>query len=154
MSTKARSEGGAGIGRNDGHRLVVRNRFSELDRVSRWVRNFAHAEKLAREFVFGLELCAHEALTNIISYAYADGRAHQVEVRLWRADEAVTLQIEDDGQPFNPVEAALPEQAQTLEAARAWGMGIPLMRHFADDIRYARRRGRNILTVVLHCARS
>jgi anti-sigma regulatory factor (Ser/Thr protein kinase) len=150
LSAKPRSDGGADIGRDHSHRLVVQNSFSELDRASEWVRGFAHERKLPRQLAFGLELCVNEALTNIISYAYADSRAHQIELRLWREHESIRLRLKDDGQPFNPVEATPPEQAQTLEAARARGMGISLMRHFVDDMQYARRDGRNILTMVLH----
>ena len=50
-----------------------------------------------------------EILTNIISYGYRDNREHQVKVRLSVQLAEVSVEIEDDGQPFNPLEAPAPD---------------------------------------------
>ena len=50
-----------------------------------------------------------EIFTNIISYGYRDNREHQVKVRLSVQLAEVSVEIEDDGQPFNPLEAPEPD---------------------------------------------
>lgn len=147
MNTQPRFGSGGGA---DG-RLVVPNSFSELPRVSEWVRRFAQERRLARQLAYSLELSVNEALTNIMSYAYRDGGEHDIIVALHAQPDAIRVEVEDDGVPFNPLEVSLDETPESLEQSRPTGRGIPLMRGFMDELHYARRDGRNVLTMVLHC---
>lgn len=95
-----------------------------------------------------LDVCANEAVTNIISYAYEDSASHRISVRIRQAQDHVDLEVEDDGRPFNPLEfppAALPSR---LEQAPLRGRGIHLIRGLMAECRYQRRDGKNILTMV------
>ena len=153
MSPQPRFDAGTGIGGADGHRLVVPNNFSELERVSVWVRRFAHERKLARQYAYGLDLAVAEALTNIMSYAYCDDAQHDIVVELRAQPERICVQVEDDGVPFNPLEASVEEPPRSLDEARPTGRGIPLMRSFMNELHYLRRDSRNVLTMVLRCAK-
>lgn len=153
MSTQPRSDAGTDIDSADGRRLVVPNRFSELRCVSEWVRRFALEQRLEREFAYGIELSVNEALTNIMSYAYRDDAEHAIAVELCAQPDRIRIEVEDDGVPFNPLELPVEELPQHLENSRPAGRGIPLMRSFMDELHYARRDSRNVLTMVMHCAR-
>ena len=154
MITQPRSDAGTGIGSDDGHRLVVPNRFSELRRVSEWVRRFAHEHRLTPQLAYGLELSVNEVLTNIMSYAYRDDAQHDIVIELSAQPDRIRVEIEDDGVPFNPLELPIEEPPQSLEKSRPTGRGIPLMRSFMDDLQYLRRDNRNVLTMVLRCAKT
>ena len=149
MNRTQRPESDAATGAS-GRRLVLPNRYSELARVSEWLQDFARESHLEHELAQGLEVAVNEALTNIISYAYRDGARHDIIVDLFAQGDRISVDIEDDGVPFNPLEHDAGEPSpQSLEEARPGGRGILLMRNFTHELRYVRRDGRNRLTLVL-----
>ena len=155
VNSRQRSDIGTDIGSADGHhRLVVPNSFSELVRVSEWVRSFAHERRLARQLAYGLELAVNEELVNIMSYAYCDDAQHTIVVELHAQPDRIRVEVEDDGVPFNPLELPIKEPPESLEKSRPTGRGIPLMRSFMDELHYLRRDSRNVLTMVLYCAKT
>jgi anti-sigma regulatory factor (Ser/Thr protein kinase) len=88
-----------------------------------------------------------ETLTNIISYGYRDNREHQVKVRLSVQLAEVSVEIEDGGQPFNPLEAAEPDVTKPWEERKMGGLGIHLVRKLRDRLGYKRQGERNLLTI-------
>ena len=154
VSSQPRSDAGTGISSAAGGRLVVSNSFSELGRVSEWVRCFARERRLAHQLAYGLELAVNEALTNIMSYAYRDDARHDIVVELHAQPDRIRVEVEDDGAPFNPLELPFEKPPESLEQSRPTGRGIPLMRGFVDELHYLRRDNRNVLTMVMHCART
>jgi len=55
------------------------------------------------------------------------------------------VQVEDDGIPFNPLDAAGPEVSRDLDSINIGGFGIHLMKKMMDDIDYQRVEGKNKL---------
>ena len=55
-----------------GDRLIIRNDVAELRRMSEWLVGSGQAAGLSKEVLSRLEVCANEAVSNIISYAYDD----------------------------------------------------------------------------------
>ncbi|BBK40745.1 hypothetical protein STVA_07650 [Allostella vacuolata] len=96
-----------------------------------------------------IRLCAEEIATNIVRHAYAGRPAGEMRVRLAvRGDGAVVLAFEDEGAPFDPtahVEAPVPGRAEDLDLG---GLGIRLVRGFAQDMRYERVGSTNRLALV------
>ena len=62
-------------------------------------------------------------------------------------NQVLTLTIEDEGIPFNPLEMKEPEVPADLIDVRIGGLGIHIVRKLMDDIRYNRKQGRNKLTM-------
>ena len=150
MNAQTPLDAGSDVGGFNGHRLVVFSGYSELGRVSEWVRAFAHQRGLAHPFAYGLDLAVNEALTNIMSYAYTDDAQHAIVVELHVQPGRIRVEVEDDGIPFNPLDLPLEAPPESLEKSRRTGRGIPLMRNFMDELHYQRRDSRNVLTMVLH----
>jgi serine/threonine-protein kinase RsbW len=128
--------------------LVVRNELSELQRVAEWVNEWAQQHRLPIRIAQKLDLCSTEVVTNIISYAFDDNAVHQILLSLRWEDTVFSLEIEDDGKPFNPLEAEEPARLTSLEDARIGGWGVPIIRRYSDALRYRRIHGKNRLTVV------
>lgn len=59
---------------------------------------------------------------------YADDREHEIRVRLSAQPGEVSAEVEDDGQPFNPLEAPEPDMAKSLEERTIGGLRIHLVR--------------------------
>ena len=53
--------------------------------------------------------------------------------------------VEDDGKPFNPLEAEDPAVSQDLDSINIGGLGIHLVKKMMDDIDYQRVKGKNRL---------
>jgi serine/threonine-protein kinase RsbW len=132
--------------------LVVRNDLSELQRVAEWVDEWAQQHRLPIGIAQKLDLCSTEAVTNIINYAFDDNAVHQIVLRLRWRDTGLNLEVEDDGKPFNPLEAEEPPPLTSLEDARTGGWGIPIIRTHSDALCYRRASGKNCLTVSYKCA--
>jgi len=125
--------------------LAIPNRIPALRGMSEWLAAGLQRLGAPDPWPFNFDLCASEAVANIISYAYPDGGAHQIELRLRRDGPALSLEIEDDGVPFNPLEREGHERPASLADAPVGGLGIDLMRSIMRECQYARRDGRNVL---------
>ena len=125
--------------------LVIRNEAAELRRMSEWLVRHCAAAAIPDDPVQRLEVCANEALANIISYAYQEDGAHTIRLELWAADGGVRLTVRDDGQPFNPLQAPDHQQPASLDEAQIGGLGIHLMRRLLTRWEYRRDSGCNVL---------
>lgn len=126
--------------------LDLRNDLSELDRLGAFARALGEAEGLDSDKAFALELCLEEAVANIIMHGGSPtGQATQISVSVLSGAPNLTLCLEDDGHPFDPTSAPVPETPASLEEAPIGGLGIPLIRKLAQGMAYERHAGRNRL---------
>jgi sigma-B regulation protein RsbU (phosphoserine phosphatase) len=123
----------------------LRNDLSEVQRLSQIVTDFAAQHHLAPELVFRVNLVLEEIVTNVISYGYDDSLEHEISVRLSWQDPRIELEVEDDGRPFNPLEAPEPEVERPLIERPVGGWGIHLIRRMMDDLEYRREGDKNCL---------
>jgi anti-sigma regulatory factor (Ser/Thr protein kinase) len=56
--------------------------------------------------------------------------------------------ISDDGIPFDPLSAAMPNMELPLEEREIAGLGIHLVRNLVHSAQYRRQDGRNIVTFI------
>jgi len=128
-----------------GDRLIIRNEITELRRMSEWLVGSGQASGLSQDVISRLEVCANEAVTNIISHAYDDAARHDIALELNKTATGACLTIRDDGKPFNMLEAPEHRQPASLADAKIGGLGLPLMRGLMSDCRYRRENGFNVL---------
>jgi anti-sigma regulatory factor (Ser/Thr protein kinase) len=127
--------------------LTLRNDLSELDRVSQRLKEFAAHQRLDPQVRGDLDLALEEVLANIISYGYADDREHQITVGLEVRPGEVRVHVEDDGRPFDPLEAPEPDTTLPPDERPLGGLGIHLVRQLMDGVEYRRQGDRNRLTM-------
>ena len=125
----------------------LHNKFSELRRLNQTLMEFGRHHGLAPTVVHDLNLALEEILTNIISYGYTDSQEHEIRVRLSMRPGEVKVEVEDDGQSFNPLAAPEPHTAKALEERTIGGLGIHLVRTLMNGLEYKRQADRNILTI-------
>ena len=85
-----------------------------------------------------LEVLFEELVANVIRHGFARGSDQSIHVLIERREGDIQLTFEDDGVPFNPLEAEAPEPFHDIETARIGGLGIPLAVKMASDMRYER----------------
>jgi len=59
----------------------------------------------------------------------------------------IRVDVEDDGRPFNPLEAPEPDTTKPLEKRTIAELGIFLVRKLMNDLEYKRQGDRNLLTI-------
>jgi len=87
-----------------------------------------------------------ELITNTIKYGYADTSEHEIAVRLSVRPHEVIIELEDDGQPFNPLNSAAPDTTLALQDRPIGGLGIHLLREMMDRCDYRHADGKNFVT--------
>jgi sigma-B regulation protein RsbU (phosphoserine phosphatase) len=127
--------------------IKLTNKVSELDRFNQTLAEFGRRHGLAPRVVHDLNLALEEILTNIISYGYTDNREHEIRVSLSAQPGEVKAEVEDDGQPFNPLEVPEPDTTKPLEERAIGGLGIHIVRKLMDGLEYKRQGERNFLTI-------
>lgn len=130
--------------------LSITNQLSELADVERWLAQLMEDWAVPPKTAFAVDLVVNEAVTNTISYAYSDEAPHAISIALSDAAETITVEIEDDGAPFNPLAADAMVVGTDLEHAEIGGRGIHLMKTFSDAQDYRYISGRNTLKLVLN----
>jgi serine/threonine-protein kinase RsbW len=126
---------------------VLVNQRSEIARLAGLVERFGAAHHLSADGIAAVNLALDEIVINIIAHAYDDDHEHRIDVRLALEGDVLTMRVEDDGKPFNPLEAPPPNLDLPIEARRAGGLGIFIVRSIVSAIEHRREQGRNILTM-------
>ncbi len=126
---------------------LLRNDLAELQRLNQLVTDFAEHHGLPSELVFRVTLVLEEIITNVISYGYEDEMEHEISVRLSWEDPDMKIEVEDDGRPFNPLEAPPPDMVKPLAERPVGGLGIHLVREMMDKLEYRRENDKNLLVL-------
>lgn len=127
--------------------LSLRNHASEVSRLVDRLEAFGAEAGLPPDVTFRLTLSLDEIVCNVIRHGYDDDADHQITVTLDVAGGIVTATVEDDGAPFDPREAPLPDLDAPLAQRQVGGLGMHLVRATMDSVDYRRDAGRNVLTV-------
>jgi serine/threonine-protein kinase RsbW len=127
--------------------LTVRNNPSELERLNDFLSRFWTENSLPGDLAMDTGLALEEVFSNVVQYGYRDSAEHDILVRLAVDDGAVVLTVEDDGVPFNPIEAPPVDTSLPLEQRPVGGLGIHLVRSLMGEVEYARLNGRNRLVM-------
>jgi len=132
---------------NDSVTIQLKNNLRELERLSQVMNEFGEANHLSPKVLYALNLSLDEILTNVIYYGYDDTNEHHIIIRISLKDEELTAAVEDDGRPFNPLEAAKPDLAKPLEERQVGGLGIHLVTNLMDTVEYKRQGNKNLLVM-------
>jgi anti-sigma regulatory factor (Ser/Thr protein kinase) len=103
------------------------------------------------EAIRKLDICMNEALANVVMHRDSAAAPPAVVLRLellLPPDRATAfLTLIDNGKPFNTLDHVTRPHPACLEEAEPGGLGIALMRTFADRMSYRFVDGRNELTI-------
>jgi len=127
--------------------LTVRNDLAELVRLNAFLQQFWEDNGLPGDIAGDVNLALEEVFLNVVHHGFTDTAEHTIVVRLAVEEGYVALTVEDDGIPFNPLDAPLPDIESPLEERQIGGLGIHLVRQVMDGVEYAREGQRNRLAM-------
>jgi anti-sigma regulatory factor (Ser/Thr protein kinase) len=125
----------------------LKSDLSELKTLCRHLNKFGQVTGLSEAIITDVNICLEELFTNTVSYGFEDDLEHIIRLTFKLDSHVLTLNVEDDGIPFNPLEKKDPEIPADLIDVRIGGLGIHIVRKLMDDIQYKRKRGKNKLTL-------
>ena len=128
--------------------LKVKADRKELERVSAAIKSLAADEDWSSDTLFRVDLVMDELVVNIMDYGYDDSD-HEIDITFTSEEDAVTIEITDEGRSFDPLnDAPEPDLTSPLEERRVGGLGVYLARTMMDELVYRREGDRNHLTLV------
>ena len=129
--------------------LLIATDLDELQKVNAAIEEIAAEENWSPDVTFQIGLAIEELGVNIVNYGHDDDKAHEISIVISSEDEAITIEIEDDGNAFDPLQdAPEPDLDAEVEDRTVGGLGIYLVRTMMDEVRYERQQNKNCLTLV------
>ena len=95
----------------------------------------------------GVTLAVEEAVVNVMDYAYPEGVRAVMLLEVFADDKEITFELRDEGMSFDPTKVDEVDVNKPADERPIGGLGVHLMRHYMDDIRYERIDEQNVLTM-------
>jgi serine/threonine-protein kinase RsbW len=127
--------------------IQLKNCCSESGKLWEFLEAFAKDIGLPRKEIKQINLAVEELFDNIVSYAFPDAAEHRIDIFVSIRGDTITVRIEDDGRPFNPLEVKAPDLSCTIEKCPVGGLGIFLARKLMDGFSYRRKETKNIVVM-------
>ena len=124
--------------------LVVPDRAS-ISTVSDFLDSCLEHFMIPMRIGYSLKVVADEIYSNIVHYS----GAKTAEILFRNDTDSITLVFEDDGKPYNPMEAEEPDITAGAEDRPIGGLGLFMVRKMAEDVQYEYTSGKNQMTVIL-----
>ena len=134
--------------RNPDAIVSLANKKEKLEELVTWLEDSGEKLGIDMPVIMALNLAIEEWFINVVSYAFTDTEEHAILVRLWKDADRVFVQVEDDGQPFDPTAQATPDTNAALEQRQIGGLGIHFIRKTMSALSYSRENDHNIVTLV------
>ncbi|MCY4635585.1 MAG: ATP-binding protein [Acidobacteria bacterium] len=126
-------------------RVTIPARLSEVRELSSMVEAFGDANDLPDPKVFVINLALDELITNTVTHGLEDMADAEIRIRMRVVAGTLILVMEDNGQPFDPTQDTNADVTSSLEERAVGGLGLHLVKSFADRISYEFVEGRNRL---------
>ncbi|MBR3521925.1 MAG: ATP-binding protein [Prevotella sp.] len=129
--------------------LHLTNDVSQVVALGEWIERLGEELALNPADVFQLNLALEEAVVNVMNYAYP-GQTDMPIVLSVSADEGadgIVFRLTDNGVPFDPTRAEMPDVTLSAEERNIGGLGIFLVEQLMNRVAYERDGESNVLTM-------
>ena len=114
--------------------ITIINQVEQLEELAGILETVSEEWDIPMKVSLNLNLVLEELITNIIFYGYDDKNEHRIFIRLYKKDNEIEIQIEDDGKEFNPLLVAEPDIDESIENRKIGGLGIHFVRKIMDGM--------------------
>jgi serine/threonine-protein kinase RsbW len=118
-------------------RLVLTSHIEAVADAAAAVTDFVKGCGLDEQAAFGVDMAVREAITNAVVHGNQEDETKSVEVVFGCAENALEIEISDQGAGFDP--ASVPDPTEPANILKTSGRGIFLMRTFMDEVDWIAR---------------
>ncbi len=115
--------------------------------LAQMVEEFGEANKLPVPKIYMINLAVDELINNTASYGLQGVTRPKIEIALQVNSTVLVLTMVDNGQPFDPTQDTNPDLSSVVDDRPIGGLGLHLVKAFADRIKYEYVDGKNRLTL-------
>jgi len=108
---------------------------------------FTERHRIEPEVRFELNLAIEEAVANIIQHGDLPEAGGRIFLALQLEGALIKAELRDNGRPFNPLAADVPDLETPFEDRDIGGLGIFYLRQMTDELTYHYEDGENILAM-------
>jgi serine/threonine-protein kinase RsbW len=129
--------------------ITVSNDYESLKKLCEAASEFLERSEAPFAASYATDLVLEEMVSNIIKYGYDDSRKHEIKISMEIKNGDLLVKLEDDGLPFDPTLAPVPDTDLPINERKIGGLGIHLVRNTSKNMAYRRENERNILEVTI-----
>lgn len=125
--------------------LVIDATTENLDAVLDFINSELEENGCSTKLQTQIAIAVEEIFVNIAHYAYnpdVGGAAIRVKI-----DDEITIEFEDKGAPYNPLEKADPDVTAGADEREIGGLGIFMVKKIMDAVEYRHESGKNVLVI-------
>ena len=125
--------------------LIIDAKIENLDMVLEFICAELEECECSMKMQTQIAIAVEEVFVNIAHYAY-NPEVGGVVIRVSVEDE-VTIEFEDKGSPYNPLEKTDPDITAGAEEREIGGLGIFMVKKIMDAVEYRHEDNRNMLII-------
>lgn len=92
-------------------------------------------------------VCLEEMFINVVNYAYEEGNRGEITLGVDTENKSLTIELIDEGKPFNPLAKEDPDILVPLEDRPEGGLGIFIVKKSMDEVYYDRKDEKNVFVM-------
>ena len=127
--------------------IKIKNEVGELERVNQFVEEIGEELGLDMELQMNLNLVMEEMVSNVIFYAYPEGKHEEIELVAESDGKELTFVLSDKGKEFDPTLKEDADPNVNPMERDIGGMGIYIVKNIMNEVSYQRLEGKNLLTM-------
>ena len=127
--------------------IKIKNEVGELERVNQFVEEIGEELGLDMERQMNLNLVMEEMVSNVIFYAYPEGKHEEIELVAESDGKELTFVLSDKGKEFDPTLKEDADPNVNPMERDIGGMGIYIVKNIMNQVTYQRLEGKNLLTM-------
>src|SRR5574344_2024228 len=108
--------------------IIISNHVAELPILAEKIEELADQWGLTIPLAMNINLALEEAVSNVIFYAFDDEKEHDIKIVISLENKNLSIEIIDDGKPFDPTARKQPDVSLPAEDRPIGGLGIFLIR--------------------------
>jgi serine/threonine-protein kinase RsbW len=128
-------------------KLIIKNHVGELERVNKFIEEIGEELGLDMELLMNLNLVMEEMVSNVIFYAYPEGKTADIELVAESNGKELTFMLSDQGKEFDPTAKEDADPDVNPMDREIGGMGIFIVKNIMNQVTYQRLEGKNLLTM-------
>lgn len=128
-------------------KLIIKNHVGELERVNKFIEEIGVELGLDMELLMNLNLVMEEMVSNVIFYAYPEGKTADIELVAESNGKELTFMLSDQGKEFDPTAKEDADPDVNPMDREIGGMGIFIVKNIMNQVTYQRLEGKNLLTM-------